>query len=341
MEPYLRRGNMSSFWKGKKVLVTGAEGFIGSNLTEELARQGAEVRAFIFYNSFGTWGWFDKTETRLLKHIDIFPGDIRDPRRVAEAVNGQEIILHLASLIGIPYSYHAPDSYVDTNVKGTLNVVNACHSVGVQRVIYTSTSEVYGTAMYVPIDEKHPLQPQSPYSASKIAAENIALSFYYSFKVPVTVLRPFNTFGPRQSARAIIPTIISQIYSGKKTIELGNLTPTRDLNYVEDTVNAFMRLAESSDIDGEVFNSGSGREISMKDLVELIIKITGRNVKVVKKQERLRPEKSEVERLLCDNTKIKQRCGWKSTVPLEQGLERTCKWIKDNLDTCKPSVYNV
>lgn len=332
---------MSSFWKGRKVLVTGAEGFIGSNLTEELARQGAEVRAFIFYNSFGKWGWFDKTEAELLKNIAIFPGDIRDPHRVAEAVRNQEIILHLASLVGIPYSYHAPDSYVDTNVKGTLNVVNACRSAGVKRVIYTSTSEAYGTALYVPIDEKHPLQPQSPYSASKIAAENIALSFYYSFKLPVTVLRPFNTFGPRQSARAIIPTIISQIYAGKRTIELGNLTPTRDFNYVKDTVSAFMRLAESSDVDGEVFNSGSGREISMKDLVELIIKITGRNVRVVRKQERLRPQKSEVERLVCDNTKIKRRCGWKPMVTLEQGLELTCKWVKDNLDTCKPSVYNV
>jgi dTDP-glucose 4,6-dehydratase len=332
---------MSNFWKEKKVLVTGAEGFIGSNLTEELAKQGAEIRAFIFYNSFGRWGWFDQTEAALSRNIEIFPGDIRDPHRINEAVNDQEIVLHLASLIGIPYSYHAPDSYIDTNVKGTLNILNACRSAGVKRVIYTSTSEVYGTALYVPIDEKHPLQPQSPYSASKIAAENIALSFYYSFKLPVSVLRPFNTYGPRQSARAIIPTVISQIYAGKKTIELGNLTPTRDFNYVKDTANAFIRLAESSKVDGEVFNAGSGKEISMKDLVELIRRITGRNVEVVQKQERLRPQKSEVERLLCDNTKIKQQCGWEPTVALEQGLDLTCKWIKDNLDTCKSSIYNV
>ena len=332
---------MSNFWEGKKVLVTGAEGFIGSNLTEELARQGAEIRAFIFYNSFGKWGWFDQTDAELSRNIEIFAGDIRDPQRVNDAVNGQEIVLHLASLIGIPYSYHAPDSYVDTNVKGTLNILNACRSARVQRMVYTSTSEAYGTAQYVPIDEKHPLQPQSPYSASKIAAENIALSFYYSFELPVSVLRPFNTYGPRQSARAIIPTVISQIYAGKKTIELGNLTPTRDFNFVKDTANAFVRLAESSEVDGEVFNAGSGKEISMKDLVELIIKITGKNVKLVQKEERLRPRKSEVERLLCDNSKIRQRCGWEPTVTLEQGLDITCRWIKDNLDSCKPSVYNL
>jgi len=332
---------MNNFWNGRKVLVTGAEGFIGSNLTEELARQGAEIRAFVFYNSFGKWGWFDRTDKELLKNIEIFPGDVRDPRRVNDAVKGREIILHLASLIGIPYSYHAPDSYLDTNVKGTLNILNACCSEGVKRVVYTSTSEVYGTARYVPIDEKHPLQPQSPYSASKIAAENIALSFYYSYDLPVSVLRPFNTYGPRQSGRAIIPTVISQIYAGKKTIELGNLTPTRDFNYVKDTANAFMRLAESSQVDGEVFNAGSGKEISMENLIDLIITITGRNVEVVQKKERLRPRKSEVERLLCDNTKIKRLCGWEPTVTLEEGLEITCKWIKENLDTCKPSVYNL
>lgn len=332
---------MSNFWEDRKVLVTGAEGFIGSHLTEELARRGANVRAFIFYNSFGKWGWFEKTEAKLLEKINIFPGDIRDPGRVIEAVNGREIVLHLASLIGIPYSYHAPDSYVDTNVKGTLNVLNACRSAGIKRMVYTSTSEVYGTALYVPIDEKHPLQPQSPYSASKIAAENIALSFYYSFKLPVAILRPFNTFGPRQSGRAIIPTIISQIYAGKKIVKLGNLTPTRDFNYVQDTANAFLKIAETPDADGEIFNAGTGREISIKDLVKLIIKITGKNVRIVSDEKRSRPQKSEVKRLLCNNTKIRQRCNWKPTVTLEEGLEITCKWIKENLNTYKSSLYNI
>jgi dTDP-glucose 4,6-dehydratase len=328
-------------WKAKKVLVTGAEGFIGSHLTESLARRGAKVRAFIFYNSFGKWGWFDHTEEKLLKNIEIFAGDIRDPYRVQEAVKGQEIVLHLASLIGIPYSYHATDSYIDTNVKGTLNVLNACRSAKIDRMIYTSTSEVYGTAVYTPIDEKHPLQPQSPYSASKIAAENIALSFYYSFNLPVTVLRPFNTYGPRQSARAIIPTIISQIYANKKTIELGNLSPTRDFNYVKDTADAFIKLTEASDVDGEIFNAGSGREISIRDLVELIIKITNKKAKVINSQKRFRPKASEVKRLICDNAKIKQRCGWKPSVTLEQGLEMTCKWVKDHLDRRKALVYNI
>ncbi|OQA89337.1 MAG: dTDP-glucose 4,6-dehydratase [Elusimicrobia bacterium ADurb.Bin231] len=332
---------MNNFWKGKKVLITGAEGFIGSNLTEELAKKGAKARVFIFYNSFGKWGWFDHTKKNLLKNIEIFAGDIRDPYRVSEAVKGQEVVLHLASLIGIPYSYCAPDSYIDTNVKGTLNILNACRSQRIERFIYTSTSEVYGTAKYTPIDEKHPLQPQSPYSASKIAAENISLSYYYSFGVPVSVLRPFNTYGPRQSARAIIPTVISQIYAGKKIIELGNLAPTRDFNYVKDTANAFIKLAETSKVEGEIFNAGSGREISIKDLVELIIEITGKRVKVANNQNRLRPKASEVQRLICDNTKIRESCGWKPTVTLEQGLEMTCRWIKDHLDSCKTSVYNI
>jgi len=332
---------MSNFWNGKKVLITGADGFIGSHLTGELAGLGAKVRAFIFYNSFGKWGWIDDISPSLLKQIKVFYGDVRDPNRVIEAVKGQDIVFHLASLIGIPYSYQAPDSYVETNVKGTLNVLNACRSSKVKCMIHTSTSEVYGTAQYVPIDEKHPLQPQSPYSASKIAADNLALSYYYSFGLPVSILRPFNTFGPRQSARAVIPTIISQIYSGQKIIELGDLTPTRDLNYVKNTANAFIKLAESKDVKGEVFNVGSGREISIKDLVELIIKITGKKVKVVSKKERLRPKKSEVKRLLSDSSKIMQRCDWKPAVSLEEGLEITCKWIKDNLNAFKSFLYNV
>ncbi len=338
---YLKRERMNNFWKDKNVLVTGAEGFIGSHLTEELVRQGAKVRAFVFYNSFGKCGWLDDSESSILEKIDIFSGDVRDPNKVTEAVNEQEIVFHLASLVSIPYSYQAPDSYIETNVKGTLNVLNACRAAGIKRIIHTSTSEVYGTALYVPIDEKHPLQSQSPYSASKIAADSIVLSYYYSFGLPVAVLRPFNTFGPRQSARAVIPTIISQIYSGGKTIELGDLTPTRDFNFVMDTVDGFIKLGETAGVEGEVFNVGSEREISIKDLVELITKITGEAVEVVSKTQRLRPQKSEVRRLLSDSSKIKNKCNWKPNVGLESGLEITCKWIKDNLNTYRPLVYNV
>lgn len=332
---------MSGFWKGKKVLVTGAEGFIGSHLSEELVKKGAKVNAFIFYNSFGKQGWLDDVPAKLVKEINIFNGDVRDPDKVIKAVQGQEIVFHLASLISIPYSYQAPDSYIETNVKGTLNVLNSCRSEEVKRLICTSTSEVYGTAKYVPIDENHPLQPQSPYSASKIAAESIALSYYYSFNLPVAILRPFNTFGPRQSARAIIPTVISQIYAGKKTIKLGNLTPTRDFNYVKNTVDAFIKLAEVKNVAGEVFNAGSEREISIGDLVELIMKITGKKVKIISEKTRLRPENSEVKRLLSDSAKIKQRCNWNPSITLEEGLEITCKWIKDNIHTFKPLLYNM
>src|SRR3989338_7779423 len=332
---------MSKFWKGKKVLITGADGFIGSHLSEELLRQNAQVRVFVFYNSFGKQGWLDYMQPGLLKKIDVYSGDVRDLGKVIKAINGQEIVFHLASLISIHYSYQAPDSYIDTNVKGTLNVLNACRLAGVKRIIHTSTSEVYGTAIYVPIDENHPLQPQSPYSASKISADSIALSYYYSFDLPVTILRPFNTFGPRQSGRAVIPTIISQIYSGRNTIELGNLASTRDFNYVKNTVGAFMKLADTPGIEGEVFNAGSEREISIQELVKLIMKITGKKVKIISKKGRLRPQKSEVQRLLCDSTKIKQRCNWKPEVSLEEGLEFTCKWIKDNISTFKPFFYNI
>jgi len=331
---------MNNFWKGKRVLITGAEGFIGSHLTEELVRQGAKVRAFIFYNSDGRWGWLDDSPPPILKKIDILHGDVRDPNKVMKAVNGQEIVFHLASLISIPYSYQAPDSYIETNVKGTANVLNASRLTGIKRFIHTSTSEVYGTATYLPIDEKHPLQPQSPYSASKIAADSIALSYYYSFNLPVAILRPFNTFGPRQSARAIIPTIISQIYSGEKTIKLGSLSPTRDFNYVKNTVGAFIKLAETPGTEGEVFNAGSEREVSIKDLLKLIVEITGKKVKIISKKERLRPQKSEVRRLLSNSRKLREKCNWKPIVGLEEGLEITCKWIKDNISTFRPSLYN-
>lgn len=332
---------MKNFWKEKNVLITGAEGFIGSHLTEELIKCGAKVRAFIFYNSFGKWGWLDDLAPVFLKNTEIFDGDVRDANKVFKAIQGQEIVFHLASLISIPYSYQAPDSYIDTNVKGTLNVLNACRSEGIKRIVHTSTSEVYGTALYVPIDEKHPLQPQSPYSASKIAADSLVLSYYYSFDMPVSIVRPFNTYGPRQSARAVIPTIISQIYAGKKTIELGDLSPTRDFNYVKDTVSAFIKVAETVDTKGEVFNAGSERGVSIKDLVELIIKITGKKVKVVSNKGRLRPKNSEVKRLLSNSAKIKGRCGWKPQFTLEEGLEITCKWIKDHPDVFRHSIYNI
>lgn len=339
--PHLRGGTMSSFWEGKKVLVTGADGFIGSHLVEELAKIGADVRALVLYNSFERWGNLEYVSPSVLNDIEIIMGDITDIKCVAEAVKSEDIVFHLAALISIPYSYKSPFNFIDVNVKGTTNLLEASISENVAKFIHTSTSEVYGTAQYVPIDEKHPLQPQSPYSATKIAADNIALSYYYSFGFPVTILRPFNTFGPRQSARAVIPAIISQIYSGKNIIELGDLTPTRDLNFVKNTVDAFIKLAEATRVEGEVFNAGSGREITMKDLVDLIIKITGRDVKVLSKEERLRPQESEVRRLLADSKKIEQKCNWVPTVTLEEGLEITCGWIKSNLDKFKPYTYSI
>lgn len=339
--PPLRGQTMNSYWKDKKVLVTGADGFIGSHLVEELAKIGADVRAFVLYNSFERWGNLEFLPSSLLKDIEIFMGDITDTKCVEEAVKSRDIVFHLAALISIPYGYKSPFNFIDVNVKGTTNLLEASLSENVDKFIHTSTSEVYGTALYVPIDEKHPLQPQSLYSATKIAADNIALSYYYSFGLPVTILRPFNTFGPRQSARAVIPAIISQIYSGKNTIELGDLTPTRDFNFVKNTVNAFIKLAEATRVEGEVFNAGSGREISIKDLVELILKVTGRKVKVVSNEERLRPQKSEVRRLIADSRKIKQRCNLEPTITLEEGLEITCKWIKSNLDKFRPFSYSI
>lgn len=332
---------MKKNWLNRKVLVTGADGFIGSHLTERLAREGAHVRAFVYYNSFGHWGWLDETDLALMKNIEIFLGDIRDSNRVFEAVEGQEIVFHLASLIAIPYSYHAPDSYVQTNIGGTLNILNACRKIGVDRIIHTSTSEVYGTAQYVPIDEKHPLQGQSPYSATKIGADMLAESFHRSFNLPVVIIRPFNTYGPRQSARAVIPTIMSQLFHGDKKIKLGALHPKRDFSYVADTVSGFLYTALCDKAIGHVINIGSGQEISIQDLAKTIMKVTGIEADIVCEEERLRPTKSEVDRLLSDVTRAREWAGWTPQHPLEQGLTETAKWIRENPTIFKPTRYNI
>jgi NAD dependent epimerase/dehydratase len=327
--------------KGKKVLVTGADGFIGSHLVERCVREGAKVRAFVYYNSFNTWGWVDTLPPAILKKIDVFQGDIRDFGCVHEACQGRDVIFHLAALISIPYSYRSPESFAATNINGTINVLQAARLQGVKKVIHTSTSEVYGTAQQVPISETHPINPQSPYAASKSAADNFALSFYRSFGLPVAILRPFNTFGPRQSARAVIPTIISQILAGKKALHLGNLDATRDLNYVGNTTEAFMRLAESEKGLGEVYNTGSGVEVSVRKLVGIIEKILKRKVRVTLDPSRIRPANSEVERLVCDAQKLTSLTGWSPKVSLEEGLRETCIWIKNNLNHFKTEIYNV
>ena len=329
--------------KNKKVLVTGADGFIGSHLTEALLEEGCKVKAFVYYNSFNSWGWLDTLPKSKLKNIEIFSGDVRDPNGVRTAMKGQDAVFHLAALIAIPFSYHSPDSYVDTNVKGTLNVLQAARDLGTQRVIVTSTSEVYGTARYAPIDEAHPLQGQSPYSASKIGADKIAESFNLSFKLPVITARPFNTYGPRQSARAIIPTIITQLLAGAKKIKLGSLHPTRDLNYAPDTCAGFIALAKCDAAVGRTVNIGSGREITVGDLAKLIISVSGKKAAIECDSQRLRPAKSEVERLLCDNTLIKKLTGWKPGHTLEQGLAKTMEWFRvpANLARYKADIYNV
>jgi dTDP-glucose 4,6-dehydratase len=330
-----------SFWQDKKVLVTGADGFIGSHLVQRLAGEGAKVRAFALYNSFAQWGWLDELPAKALERVEVFPGDIRDPNRVQEAVAGQAVVFHLASLIAIPYSYHAPDSYVQTNVGGALNVLNACRALGVERLVHTSTSEVYGSAQYVPIDEKHPLQGQSPYSASKIGADALAESYWRAFGLPVAIIRPFNTFGPRQSARAVIPTIISQLAAGATELKLGALTPTRDFNYVADTVEGFLAVARAEQAVGRVINIGSGREIAIGDLAAKIMKAVGREVPIVTEQARLRPQGSEVDRLLCDNSLARQLTGWQPRHGLEEGLAATADWIKDNLHHFRPQDYTI
>jgi dTDP-glucose 4,6-dehydratase len=326
---------------GKKVLITGADGFIGSHLVEELLELGCNVRAFVFYNSFNSWGWLDTFPKEKLREIDIFVGDIRDPNAVRKAMENIEEVFHLAALVSIPFSYHSPDSYVDTNIKGTLNVLQAARDLGTKRVLITSTSEVYGTAQYVPIDEKHPFQGQSPYSATKIGADRIAESFYRSFDMPITIVRPFNTYGPRQSARAIIPTIIIQLLTGKEEIKLGSLTPTRDFNYVKDTVNGFIEIAKSYRTIGEEINIASQKEVSIGDLAQELIKQINPRAKIVLDKSRIRPEKSEVNRLLGSNEKIKRLTNWKPKYSLTQGLAETINWFESNLDKYKPDIYNI
>jgi len=329
--------------QGKKVLITGSDGFIGSHLTEALLKEGAEVRAFVFYNSFNSWGWLDTLPKSILNNIEVFAGDIRDPNGVRAACKDVDIVFHLAALIGIPFSYHSPDSYVDTNIKGTLNVLQACRDYNIERVVVTSTSEVYGTAQYVPINENHQLQGQSPYSASKIAADKIAESFYRSFETPVIIARPFNTYGPRQSARAIIPTIITQLLNGSREIRIGSLHPTRDLNYVTDICEGFIALAKCDGAIGMEVNIGSGLEISIGELAKQIALLINAEAAIVSDDSRKRPEKSEVERLLCDNNLIKKLTGWKPEVSLRNGLIKTIEWFKDpkNLHGYKWDIYNV
>lgn len=323
-------------WNGKRVLVTGAGGFIGSHLAERLVGLGADVRAMVHYNSLGRWGWLDSSP--LAKDMDVVAADITDRDRVRNAMEGRELVFHLAALIAIPYSYHAPESYVRTNVGGTLNVLQCAREVGVARVVHTSTSEVYGTAKYVPIDEEHPLQGQSPYSASKIGADKIAEAYHLSFNLPVVTIRPFNTFGPRQSARAVIPTIVTQCLLGE-TVHLGNLHPTRDLNYVSDTVEGFLCAAISGSGVGETFNIGSGRESSVGDLAQLVGRLVGKPVNIAREPERERPSGSEVERLLASNKKAKDTLGWQPQVSLEEGLKRTIDWFKANLGHYRAGVY--
>lgn len=325
----------------KKVLVTGADGFIGSHLAESLLEQNYNVKAFVYYNSFNTWGWLDTLPKEKRKEIHIFSGDIRDPNGVRKAMEEVEQVFHLAALIAIPFSYHSPDSYVDTNIKGTLNVLQAARDKELERVLVTSTSEVYGTAQYVPIDEKHPFQGQSPYSATKIGADRLAESFYRSFQLPVTIVRPFNTYGPRQSARAVIPTVISQLLAGYEEIKLGALTPTRDFNYVKDTANGFIEIARAENTIGEEINIATQTEISIGELAEKIIAQINPHAKIVCEEERLRPEKSEVNRLLGSNDKIKRLTGWKPSYTLEEGIRETIEWIRQHLDVYKTDIYNL
>jgi len=325
----------------KKALITGADGFIGSHLTEMLVADGYQVKALSQYNSFNTWGWLEDINCK--EQIEVITGDIRDPHYCKHITKDVDIIFHLAALIAIPYSYIAPDSYVDTNIKGTLNICQAAKENGNIRVIHTSTSEVYGTAQYVPIDEKHPLQAQSPYSATKIAADAMAISFFNSFDLPVTVARPFNTYGPRQSARAVVPTIITQIASGMKEIKLGDVTPTRDFNYVEDTCRGLISIAKSDQTIGETINIGSNFEISVADTLNIIKELMNSDVQFITDEQRIRPDKSEVFRLWCDNTKIEKMTGFKPEVDIREGLKRTIDWIikEENLKNYKAGIYNV
>ncbi len=327
----------------KKVLITGADGFIGSHLVEHLVHSGFSVKAFVYYNSFNSWGWLDTLPKDILDQIEIFTGDIRDPNGVKVAMKGCSIVYHLAALIAIPFSYHSPDSYVDTNIKGTLNIVQAARDLSVERVIVTSTSEVYGTARYVPIDENHPRQPQSPYSASKIGADCIAESFYRSFDLPITIVRPFNTYGPRQSARAVIPTIITQLLSGIEEIKLGDITPTRDLLYVKDTVDGFLKISLSDKLIGQDCNIATQSEISVEDLANEIISQINPNAVIISDEQRLRPSKSEVFRLFGSNQKLKENTDWDITYSFSQGISETIDWFRkpNNLSKYKAEIYNI
>ncbi|SFL84229.1 NAD-dependent 4,6-dehydratase LegB [Salibacterium qingdaonense] len=331
-----------------KILITGADGFIGSHLTETMIRAGYDVRAFVQYNSFNSWGWLDDSPEELQHSLDVFSGDIRDPHGVKEAVKECDAVLHLASLIAIPYSYHSPDTYVDTNIKGTLNVMQAAREQNVKKVVHTSTSEVYGTAQYVPIDENHPIQGQSPYAASKIGADQIALSFYRSFDLPVAVIRPFNTYGPRQSARAVIPTIITQLAAGKTDIKLGSIHPTRDFNYIDDTVTGFIHMMKHEASIGEVINIGSNYEVSIGDLVDYIVEVMDvSSLTIETEDQRIRPAKSEVERLWAANQKAKELIRWEPNYSgvegLKRGLKQTADWFlqKQNLKNYRTERYNI
>ena len=326
-------------WQGKSVLVTGAGGFIGSHLTERLVELGATVKGLVHYNALGTWGWLDQSPVR--HEIEVIAGDVCDRDSTCHAMEGTEIVFHLAALIAIPYSYRAPASYVRTNIEGTLNVLQAARELGTERVVHTSTSEVYGTARYVPIDEAHPLQGQSPYSASKIGADKLAEAFHLSFGVPVVTVRPFNTFGPRQSTRAVIPTIITQCLNGTPKIRLGNLQPTRDFNYVSNTVNGFVMAAATPAAIGQTINVGSGHEISIGDLAQLIADLTGHSIVIETDEQRLRPEQSEVDRLLASNTLARNLLGWEPAVSLEEGLKLTITWLAEHIERYRPNVYTL
>ena len=325
----------------EKILVTGADGFIGSHLTEELVKQGFDVKAFSLYNSFNTWGWLDTLPQDIMENVEVFTGDVRDPNGVREAMKGTDAVFHLAALIAIPFSYHSPDAYVDTNIKGTLNVLQAAKQLDLDKVLITSTSEVYGTAQYVPIDESHPYQGQSPYSATKIGADRLAESFYRSFGLPVAIVRPFNTYGPRQSARAVIPTIITQLLAGKEEIRLGSLTPTRDFNFVKDTAQGFIEIYRSDKTVGEEINIATQNEISIGELAEELIKQINPQAKIVCDEERLRPEKSEVNRLLGSNEKIKMLTDWEPRFTFEEGLAQTIDFFRDNFEKYKVDIYNI
>jgi len=330
----------------KNVLVTGSEGFIGSHLVENLLRSGVNVRCFVKYNSFSSWGWLDTFPDNIKKSLDVYPGDICDFNCVKNALKGCDTVFHLAALITIPYSYTASESYVETNIRGSLNVLRASLELAIKKIIFTSTSEVYGSAQYVPIDEKHPLNAQSPYAASKIGADQMAMSFYYSFGLPVSIVRPFNTYGPRQSARAVIPSIITQILSGKKELKIGSLKTSRDFNFIEDTINGFIAAEKSSKTVGQVINIGSGNEYTIFKTVEIITELLGSNIKIIGEKKRLRPENSEVDRLLCNNNKAKLIAGWIPEYATEKGfrrgLEKTIKWflIKENQEYYKSNIYN-